>query len=366
MKKTSGPTVTTKAIETLDSPAMKALEVQSAAMKAFQAQSGITKIFEAQSAAMKAFEAQSGIMKTFEAQSTAMKAFEAQSGITKIFEAQSAAMKAFEAQSGITKIFEEQSAAMRAAQALIDSPSIKIFENLAAKHQTLFNELSVVEKLGGLAEIAGYMQHQPALALSVSTKASAIQRALYEFDRSPEDYDPVATEKLFDELIDGLTDCLEQAVEKIEVRSVIRFIWSVIPVILAFYFFQQSSVQIEKLEESLDRQNEELVDVIVKNKREAENWGGRLIDRLEKLENKIDELSDLQNPLRGTFYIVERTVPLTADQRFHGTVISWLLPGQEVELIDRSGKWIRVIAYDFSTGSTDVGWVKKKYLRRLQ
>ncbi len=98
--------------------------------------------------------------------------------------------------------------------------------------------------------------------------------------------------------------------------------------------------------------------------RKAEEQDERIASLLnefaERLDQRLVEVDD------GTFYMARRPVPLNENKRFHGPAILWLFPGQEVELIERSGKWIRVIAYDTVSGRTHIGWVLKKYLRRIE
>ena len=63
-----------------------------------------------------------------------------------------------------------------------------------------------------------------------------------------------------------------------------------------------------------------------------------------------------------TFYTVIRTVPLCAAKRYLCSPVAILPPGVEVQLLERSGKWIEIEAV-LNAGTVDEGWVLKKYFR---
>ena len=254
---------------------------------------------------------------------------------------------------------------MKMVRALADNPMMQSIEKITDKHQRFLRGLRQTGNLGGLAEIAGRMQNQPAFSTAVAAKVDALQTAIDEFDTADEN-GHLVVEKHFDELIVDLLDQLEKAVEKIEFRSVVAYVGWLIPILLALYLFQISSTQTEEAKEEAYREHTDITNGISEHENEAREGSLLILDRLTELEEKIDELSESKNAFEGTFYVVIRPVPLNVEQRYHGGYISWLLPGQEVELIERSGKWIRVIAYDFVTGTTHIGWVMKKYLRRIR
>jgi flagellar motility protein MotE (MotC chaperone) len=223
----------------------------------------------------------------------------------------------------------------------INSPAMRCIENIVFQNQRIAREID------GIAGIVAKIPNQTAFAIHITDKVGALQAALSESERTDGEVQ-LTIEKNFEEIVDELYELLERAVEKVELRSVIRFLEWIIPVILALYLYQDSSIQLENFKDSSHQD-----DI-------------RILESIRKLDEKIDERIKSENAQRGTFYIVIRPVPLNEGQRFHGLYICWLMPGQEVEVIERSGKWIRVITYDFSTGATHVGWVLKKYLRRIQ
>lgn len=71
-----------------------------------------------------------------------------------------------------------------------------------------------------------------------------------------------------------------------------------------------------------------------------------------------------EETINSTIYEVKRHVPLSSEQSFHNHILTWLIPNQEVKVLDYDGKWIKVEAYDISSSDTHIGWVLKKYLNR--
>ncbi len=89
-------------------------------------------------------------------------------------------------------------------------------------------------------------------------------------------------------------------------------------------------------------------------------------DQIEIMYTVIERLqAEADDRRTGAIYIVIRPVHLSQYRRYHTGHIAFLLPGQEVEVVEERQKWLRVRAYDFETGEFAVGWVLKKYLRRL-
>jgi hypothetical protein len=56
---------------------------------------------------------------------------------------------------------------------------------------------------------------------------------------------------------------------------------------------------------------------------------------------------------------------MTVEKKFAGSPVALLSPGQEVEIIERDHKWVRVATYDPFSQTILEGWVLKKYLRRI-
>jgi hypothetical protein len=73
-----------------------------------------------------------------------------------------------------------------------------------------------------------------------------------------------------------------------------------------------------------------------------------------------------EESINSTIYEVKRHVPLSSEQSFHNHILTWLIPHQEVKVLDYDGKWIKVEAYDISSSETHIGWVLKKYLNRKE
>ena len=60
---------------------------------------------------------------------------------------------------------------------------------------------------------------------------------------------------------------------------------------------------------------------------------------------------------------VARRVPLCATKHFNKHCSAWLIPGMEVEMVERAGKWLQVSAL-IANGSVVSGWALKKYFAR--
>ena len=88
-----------------------------------------------------------------------------------------------------------------------------------------------------------------------------------------------------------------------------------------------------------------------------------IMDTLSKLGSAFGQAAE-QTALYQ-YYLVKRMTPLTADRHHSGRRLMTLMPGYEVELLERAGKWIRVEAYDPVTQRVMKGWVLKKYLKRV-
>jgi hypothetical protein len=164
---------------------------------------------------------------------------------------------------------------------------------------------------------------------------------------------------------DHLIDLLENARSEIEKRALWKVVIWLLPLIFAWYLSatggQAVVQQGDETRELIQRQAQ--IDRDERNRRAEEQE-----QRDQEIGEKIDALSRLiqqqMTASKGQFYVVERAVPLCETKRFCKQHLTTLLPGSEVELIARDGKWIRVRVL---LESTEVeGWVLKKYLLRLR
>ena len=121
------------------------------------------------------------------------------------------------------------------------------------------------------------------------------------------------------------------------------------PLLIGAIFSSLSSTEIK----TLDSKIEELDEKLSENKESI----------LKKIDEYLGVVEDNYEEFElHAIYTVHRTVPLNFARRFNGPAIRLLMPGEEVELIERHGKWIKVRLYDVTTDQVLEGWVLKKYL----
>ena len=169
-----------------------------------------------------------------------------------------------------------------------------------------------------------------------------------------------------DELFDSLVGAIDAADEKIDRRALLRFIERLLLVVLAVYSVWFAHVSSGETQADLDRMESAIEEHQSETSEAHDNLESALKESMERLDSLSDRLEEqLEEGDTGEFYVVVRSVPMTEERRYGGTRITRLLPGQEVEVVERSKKWLRVIAYDLETGETHIGWVLKKYLKRV-
>lgn len=211
-------------------------------------------------------------------------------------------------------------------------------------------------------------------SLTLSPQVSAATAAITEaLDMEPSDAvvlsiseQGAAWVSWLDELFDALDSAIDAVDEKIDRRALLHFIGWLLTVLVSVYGVWYAHNSSDQTQASLDQvgsaieehQSETSLahDDLEKSLKESMEQFGTLSDRLKK---QLDEGGT------GAFYVVVRFVPMVEERRYHSTRITWLLPGQEVEVVERSKKWLRVIAYDLESGETHIGWVLKKYLKRV-
>jgi hypothetical protein len=156
-------------------------------------------------------------------------------------------------------------------------------------------------------------------------------------------------------LINYVIGSLQSARTNIEIKTLLDVVFfRLLPLILAVYSLYSG----EELSENLSEYQE-----AVRHQHELE------MNEINKIDRKIEEIErvcmERSECLQGVqFYRVKRIVPVTDKKKYTGNRVAWLFPGQTAELVERSGKWIRVISYDFSSEENVTGWVLKKYLRK--
>ncbi len=66
------------------------------------------------------------------------------------------------------------------------------------------------------------------------------------------------------------------------------------------------------------------------------------------------------------FVVKDRPALVRSSPYSRSTVLSRLESGQSVKPVDEHGKWIEVEYFDSLTENYEVGWVLKKYFRRVR
>ena len=239
----------------------------------------------------------------------------------------------------------------KAAEAYANGPMAQIAREF--EKSSAFAVLNTLNRLGV----------QPAFANLTAEKIAALQDAITDTDETDIVVVPADVERLFGDLFQFLLDAINEATQKIEIRQVAKFIWQLFPIILTLAIYYASSQEMEAFREETQSQSSEIQDMIGNMAGQIEESDDRITSRLDELVERMGQR--LEESEAGTFYLVLRPVPLNEGQKLTGPAMLCLFPGDEVELIERRGKWIRVVAYDALSAQTHIGWVLKKYLRKL-
>ncbi|TJV14893.1 hypothetical protein [Mesorhizobium sp.] len=87
----------------------------------------------------------------------------------------------------------------------------------------------------------------------------------------------------------------------------------------------------------------------------------KITEKLYEIEVSIDRLAQRKES-NLSFYLVVRAAPLNWEKKYSGGHYILLQPGQRVEVLRRSGKWLEVRTI-LADHTEIAGWVLKKYLR---
>ncbi len=196
----------------------------------------------------------------------------------------------------------------------------------------------------------------PAHVLAFAVENNVLDVVLAEIAAIDANDDSISFEQRFEALIKILFSILNEIVEKIEFRARAPYFAGILQILLALYIYNQSSEQLERATKNIHQEFNTL----------NRNHKSLILDEIQNRKHRIGELSKNRGAIEGTFYEVVRSVPLNVEQKYRGAYTSWLLRGQQVKLTERSGKWIKVIAFDYYLRSSHTGWVLKKYLRRIE
>lgn len=173
-----------------------------------------------------------------------------------------------------------------------------------------------------------------------------------------------------DEVIDALEQSFEQTDEKIDRRALLRFAGWLLTFLLAVYSVWLAETSSDNMQAGFDGVESTAEMHQLQVRREHDDIAAAQDEAIDRINSRLDAVIErfegqLEEDDAAAFYIVVRAVPMTEERRYHGAQIVWLMPGQEVEVIERSKKWLRVIAYDLESEDIHAGWVLKKYLKRV-
>ncbi len=255
----------------------------------------------------------------------------------------------------------EKSPTLRALQGL-DARSINdqfgsigdhyatILENLSVAYEGRFDAEAKCEAASGLEIIVD----------AVSDIGDEISDVDNEADAPISD----AVWAQIESFVRAFSEALRDSSSRIERRHIVQMFAHVFPILLTAYLHYLATLDLTEKSEEAGRQRSEIERSLEELKALDHEHQAELERQFSLIDKKIDDLA--QDFEQGQFYVVDRPVPLGLEKRFGTSVVRWLVPGEEVEVLQFDKKWVQVVALDVVKNQTQVGWVLKKYLRRLK
>ncbi len=235
------------------------------------------------------------------------------------------------------------SLAIRETQKSIISNNIKSKSQISTLISKSLIDKSVIGKVSGLISITENQEFVDEFAEML--REMHRQQEADAKDDPTEFVDAIQIERLLDQLLYYISNYVDTTISWKTVRPHIIFV--VFTILYPLYLSDLTSEEIAASERTI-------------------------IEKIDKINDRIGELeSEFEDELHIYYVVKDRVVPLNSfekDQdkkKITGDYVIHLVPGQQVELIERSGKWIKVRAFDIHENRIDVGWVFKKYLKRL-
>lgn len=242
-----------------------------------------------------------------------------------------------------------------------------------SRQQQLLNQTNLSAQLQNLTAtlaISRTLTLFPMVSAASSAVVNALETDLSDAAALPTPEESAAWITRLEDLLHATERAIETVEDKIDRRALLRFIERILPLLLAVYAIVHAHISSDQVDTRLGGIEAAIEEHRVETKKAHDKQKDTLKKAIRRLESRLGALTDRLSKQREedesvAFYIVVRSVPMTAERRYHGTRITWLLPGQEVEIVERSKKWVRVIAHDIESGEIQVGWVLKKYLKRV-
>lgn len=240
---------------------------------------------------------------------------------------------------------------------LLRSPEFKSIQEMT--HNPTFQRIQEIEARfrNQLEWLERYERKASSLAIQVPNSLDAtslikeICLPLEEAVKEDANLDAETLEQISSRILEFLRQGFERAKSNIELRAILSITFSIL---LPFLLFYASTKQLDDVQQDLSER-------IADSQQEIE---GALETKLSEIYTAIESLKAESD--KATYYLVKRMTRLNLTQKYSGEILSELFPGQEVELIERDGKWAKVIAIDAVGQQTQSGWVLKKYLKRIE
>ena len=265
-----------------------------------------------------------------------------------------------------THLFREQDRVSQLMRDALDSPTMRLMREQDKVSRLMRDALNsptmrLMRESATTSKLIRDMTHLfPTEMQSLNSGIEAVVEAA-----AGENLQVRLAEEVLVGIFDHLLTMLRQARSMLELRKVWKLAELLIPLVFAWYLALASDQHTTEVGEEIRRElkdQKQQTDAALARERADRN------QHQNNVERKLDELLALarekENALKQrTFYLVKRPVVLCALKKICGDKVAYLDPGDDVELLERAGKWIyvEVIVED---GQTVRGWVLKKYLRR--
>lgn len=134
-----------------------------------------------------------------------------------------------------------------------------------------------------------------------------------------------------------------------------------------YAMYSATSKDIDQLRTIAEQQNEAVVRQTEVMREEFRASRQQFSDKLDELTKAIQQLAADKAATFGpaAVYRVDRATPVKAERKMKSQTIGWIQVGQAVFVVARDKKWVQIEYTDLATGTSETGWVVKKYLKRL-
>lgn len=135
-----------------------------------------------------------------------------------------------------------------------------------------------------------------------------------------------------------------------------------------YTMYAATTEDIEKLQASVDRQTLAIEGQTDAMRHEFRASRQQFAEKLDELTKSVHELAAKKASTFGpaAVYRVDHAVSVKAERKMKSQTIGWLQLGQAVFVVAWDKKWVQIEYTDLATGTSDTGWVVKKYLKRLR